>query len=132
MFNDTWVAILSDGRQFNEDSPELEGERSPWRALEALCKDEGVTIAQASASIAGLEVSLEAEDQPLVCGQAVDWEMGLGGEGFQSMRYRWVCREGTKAWLWRLTDGFKAWEIETTPGIPGQESMPSPPKEASV
>ena len=132
MFEDTWRATLSDGRQFAEDSPELAGERSPWRELERMGREQGLTIVEAEATLGLHTVALEADDGVLVCGQAAEMELGLGGGMQRSVRYRWVCRQAKSAWLWRLTDGLRAWEIETTPGVVGRERMPSPPREVAA
>ena len=124
---DTWRARLADGSEWHELSAGLQGRGcSPFRTLEAMGE-----VVWVEAVLGLRKVALEAEGWPLVTGQAVDVCVPMIGSPARTLRYRWVCRQERRRWVWRVTDGVGAWEIETPPGTPGAEKMPRPGTEAN-
>ena len=121
-----WTATLSDGRVVVETAPELqEHEDSPWRTLERLAREQGVSITFAAQESLGGACGLHAQGYPLECGQAWHQTRGLTGGSVVTTHYHFVCRLELTKRVWVVVDAMtgEGWLLE---GPPGQAMCPDP------
>ena len=98
-----WEAHLSDGRTLEESSPLLtDGILSPWRKLEWLARESGLTILSAAQTDGETRMELEAQGHPLECGQGFHMRQRSDGVPVSTTALRFVCRLEPERRVWAI------------------------------